>query len=88
MTEICLQAAHGCAGGAAEGASAGAPHRLPTRPLITRGARARALAIWREWRRRSRDREKLAALDDRMLQDLGITRAEAEILSHKPFWRA
>ncbi|HJU17331.1 MAG TPA: DUF1127 domain-containing protein [Stellaceae bacterium] len=47
----------------------------------------RALATLREWRRRSRGRADLAALDDRMLQDIGITRAEAEFLSHKPFWR-
>jgi len=26
-------------------------------------------------------------LDDRMLEDIGITRAEAESLSRKPFWR-
>ena len=37
----------------------------------------RAVALLREWRR----------LDDRMLEDIGITRAEAESLSRKPFWR-
>jgi len=41
----------------------------------------------REWRRRARDRTSLAALDDRMLADIGITRADAEFLSSKPFWR-
>jgi uncharacterized protein YjiS (DUF1127 family) len=41
----------------------------------------------REWRRRSSGRAKLAMLDDRMLEDIGITRAEAESLSRKPFWR-
>jgi uncharacterized protein YjiS (DUF1127 family) len=40
----------------------------------------------REWRRRSSDRAKLAMFDDRMLEDIGITRAEAESLSRKPFW--
>lgn len=48
---------------------------------------ARAFTLLREWRRRIRDREKLAALDDRMLSDIGLTRAEAEFLSGKPFWR-
>jgi hypothetical protein len=28
-----------------------------------------------------------SALDDRLLDDIGITRAEAEFLSCKPFWR-
>ena len=42
---------------------------------------------WREWRWRARNRAELAALDDRMLADIGISRAEAEFLSRKPFWR-
>ena len=41
----------------------------------------------REWRRRARDRSQLAQLDDRMLRDIGLTRADAEFLSNKPFWR-
>jgi uncharacterized protein YjiS (DUF1127 family) len=51
------------------------------------GAVERAVALLREWRRRSSDRAKLAMLDDRMLEDIGITRAEAESLSREPFWR-
>jgi uncharacterized protein YjiS (DUF1127 family) len=45
------------------------------------------VATWREWRRRSRERSELAALDDRMLKDIGLTRTDAEFLSNKPFWR-
>jgi uncharacterized protein YjiS (DUF1127 family) len=45
------------------------------------------LATLREWRRRSRDRHELAGLDDAMLNDIGITRADAEFLANKPFWR-
>jgi uncharacterized protein YjiS (DUF1127 family) len=41
----------------------------------------------REWRRRVRERGELSALDDRMLKDIGLTRADAEFLSNKPFWR-
>jgi uncharacterized protein YjiS (DUF1127 family) len=41
----------------------------------------------REWRGRSSDRAKLAMLDDRMLEDIGITRAEGESLRRKPVWR-
>ena len=40
-----------------------------------------------EWRRRIDDRNRLAVLDDRMLRDIGLTRAEAIYLSEKPFWR-
>jgi len=34
-----------------------------------------------------RDRNQLAELDDRMLQDIGLTRTDAEFLINKPFWR-
>jgi uncharacterized protein YjiS (DUF1127 family) len=51
------------------------------------GAAARVISTFREWRRRARDRAQLAGLDDRMLRDIGLTRADAEFLINKPFWR-
>ena len=45
------------------------------------------VATFREWRRRARERAQLAKLDDHMLQDIGLTRADAEFLINKPFWR-
>jgi uncharacterized protein YjiS (DUF1127 family) len=60
--------------------------RLPTRHSASNTA-ARVLAKFHEWRRRARDRAQLAALDDRMFADIGISRAEAEFLVNKPFWR-
>jgi uncharacterized protein YjiS (DUF1127 family) len=39
--------------------------------------------VWRRWR----SRQYLTALDDRMLRDIGVTRAEAEYELNKPFWR-
>jgi uncharacterized protein YjiS (DUF1127 family) len=50
-------------------------------------ARGAAAGIVREWRRRSRDRAQLAMLDDRMLRDIGITRADVWRECNKPFWR-
>jgi uncharacterized protein YjiS (DUF1127 family) len=47
----------------------------------------RLFGALREWRRRSRGRAQLATLDDRMLKDIGISRADAEFLANKPFWR-
>ena len=38
------------------------------------------------WRRR-RSRNLLSELDDYMLKDIGVTRAEARIEANKPFWR-
>jgi uncharacterized protein YjiS (DUF1127 family) len=41
-----------------------------------------------EWRRRLRDRRALAAMSDRSLRDIGLTRYDAASEVNKPFWRA
>jgi uncharacterized protein YjiS (DUF1127 family) len=51
------------------------------------GIAGRVLSTLREWRRRARDRAELSKLDHRMLRDIGLTQADAEFLSSKPFWR-
>ena len=45
------------------------------------------ISTLRQWRRRAHDRRQLAGLSDLMLQDIGISRADAEFLANKPFWR-
>ncbi|MBI1206939.1 MAG: DUF1127 domain-containing protein [Azospirillum sp.] len=40
-----------------------------------------------EWHDRARERAMLRGLDDGVLKDLGISRADAELESDKPFWR-
>ena len=45
------------------------------------------LTTLRNWWRRSRERDQLARLDDRMLQDIGLTNGEREFLANKWFWR-
>jgi uncharacterized protein YjiS (DUF1127 family) len=47
----------------------------------------RAVALLREWRRRSRSRVELATLEERMLRDIGVTRVEIWHEINKPFWR-
>lgn len=39
------------------------------------------------WIERDRDRRALGRLDDRLLRDIGITRAELDAEATKPFWR-
>jgi uncharacterized protein YjiS (DUF1127 family) len=39
------------------------------------------------WRERARQRRDLAALDDRLLRDLGLTRSMVGGEIEKPFWR-
>ncbi|HXH04479.1 MAG TPA: DUF1127 domain-containing protein [Candidatus Competibacteraceae bacterium] len=43
------------------------------------------LAVWHE---RAVSRRQLLELDERMLADIGIDRATAMYIAHKPFWRA
>jgi uncharacterized protein YjiS (DUF1127 family) len=40
-----------------------------------------------EWRRRIRERQQLAKLDERMLADIGLSNSERAFLANKPFWR-
>ena len=46
------------------------------------------VALLKEWQRRAHGRAELAALDDRELRDIGVTRYEAGREIGKPFWRA
>lgn len=46
---------------------------------------ARTLGTWRQ---RQHQRCRLAELDDHLLRDIGITRAQARAEFDKPFWRA
>ena len=39
------------------------------------------------WQERAQMRRGLAAMDDRLLRDIGLTRAEAVREYGKPFWR-
>ncbi|MFC7368646.1 MULTISPECIES: DUF1127 domain-containing protein [Vreelandella] len=41
----------------------------------------------RQYHQRRRSRCQLLTLDDRLLEDIGITRAQACKEGHKPFWR-
>jgi len=43
--------------------------------------------IVRQWQIRRRDRRHLLELDDRMLRDIGFTRADLYRETSKPFWR-
>lgn len=39
------------------------------------------------WQHRAQERSHLMMLDDRMLRDMGLTRADVEREVEKPFWR-
>ena len=46
----------------------------------------RCLTTLHLWRQRAAERRALAALDDRLLADIGVTRADAERECAQPFW--
>lgn len=51
------------------------------------GAWTRAFETLLVWQERAVERRRLFDLDQRMLRDIGLTRAEAEREAAKPFWR-
>jgi uncharacterized protein YjiS (DUF1127 family) len=53
----------------------------------TAGNIAGVLSLIGEWFRRVESRRELAALCDRTLRDIGITRVDAMQEASKPFWR-
>lgn len=44
------------------------------------------IAMLLQWHERAHQRRALLTLDDRMLKDIGVSRAEAEREANKPFW--
>ena len=47
----------------------------------------RAFEVLAVWQARERQRHHLRELDDRLLRDMGISRADVELEASKPFWR-
>lgn len=47
----------------------------------------RAAGTLLTWLQRDRDRRALLALDDRLLQDIGVSRYDVDREVGKPFWR-
>jgi uncharacterized protein YjiS (DUF1127 family) len=41
-----------------------------------------------DWQDRARQRHSLGEMDDHLLRDIGLSRADVEYESSKPFWRA
>ncbi len=67
-------------------------HHLPNRPRPIHpdrrpGPVQRVIERLLTWQRRANERRHLMQIDDRLLADMGITRADAEHEYRKPFWR-
>ena len=64
--------------------SSGGPGETFAALLRLPGAVLDTLLLWQE---RAAQRRRLGTLDDRMLKDIGVSRAEAEHEAATPFWR-
>jgi uncharacterized protein YjiS (DUF1127 family) len=62
--------------------------RQPVAPQAARRWLVRVLEVLRTWSERARQRRELMSLDDNLLRDIGISRAEAMGEAAKAFWRA
>lgn len=73
-----------CADSLAEGL---ARSSFAKRPGSRRNKVATLLARLVFWHRRAGQRRALRKLDDHLLKDIGMSRAQAELEAYKPFWR-
>jgi uncharacterized protein YjiS (DUF1127 family) len=48
---------------------------------------ASLLRLLLDWQERARQRRRLREMDDRLLRDIGLTRADVELEAAKPCWR-
>jgi len=60
----------------------------PRRGLAFLYADSRVLNFLYVWQARIDERRELAGIDERLLKDAGITRADVMREASKPFWRA
>ena len=71
-----------------------APAALAPSPAALGSARwslralQRACDLLLTWQERAQQRHRLAALNDHMLRDIGLTRADVMAETTKPFWQA
>jgi uncharacterized protein YjiS (DUF1127 family) len=67
--------------------TAPAPLRTGAIMSLVSNAVLRAGCTLEAWQARAQQRQDLASLSDRMLADIGIDRAGANVEAAKPFWR-
>lgn len=67
---------------------AGQPTKSHTRIPSPAQACRSLLCTLAIWQRRIEQRRQLAELPERLLRDMGLTPAQAQVEADKPFWRA
>ncbi len=59
----------------------------PGRQTQGRSTTTNWVGVLKAWHDRYTQRRELLQLDDRLLDDIGLTRADAEAEAGKPFWK-
>ncbi|MDZ4738219.1 MAG: DUF1127 domain-containing protein [Rhodospirillaceae bacterium] len=62
-------------------------HATHSAGSILRDGLARVFGAFDVWQERAQMRRGLATMDDRLLRDIGLTRADVKQELGKPFWR-
>jgi uncharacterized protein YjiS (DUF1127 family) len=66
---------------------ASVPASMPARPALGLGtALVRLVDTLLDWQERARERRHLSGLDDHLLRDIGLSRADVDHEVAKPFW--
>ena len=78
MSRILIANTRPMFGGSARGA----------RPSIVESFLSAPFATLATWSERLKQRAALAEMDERMLKDIGLSRAHAQVEADKPFWMA
>jgi uncharacterized protein YjiS (DUF1127 family) len=68
-----------------------APRPTPAADISLKGLSTlivNAMDTMLDWQDRARQRHRLGEMDDHLLRDIGLSRADLEYESSKPFWRA
>ena len=68
-----------------------ATHSTSTLDISLKGLSALIVSVTDtvlDWQERARQRHRLGQMDDHLLRDIGLSRADLEHESAKPFWRA
>jgi uncharacterized protein YjiS (DUF1127 family) len=66
----------------------GASAACGAQPSIAERILAAPFTVFAAWGERLKQRTDLAEMDDRMLKDIGVSRADAQAEADKPFWSA
>ena len=86
MTTITIKNAYDCAEVPSTHRTSAQRQVVGLAPALARAPKA-FIDLLLAWQERAEQRGRLRRLDDRLLRDVGLSRADVEMEANKPFWR-